>query len=66
MSFQSVNYHTDDDKELWCMWQLSMQLISGQEFGSLFAVLDDVTAPLRVGEDVMLSFAASGPVLVPE
>jgi iron(III) transport system ATP-binding protein len=35
-------------------------------FGSLFAVLDDVTAPLRVGEDVMLSFAASGPVLVPE
>lgn len=36
------------------------------EFGSLFAVLDDVTDPLKIGDQVMLSFAASGPVLVPE
>jgi iron(III) transport system ATP-binding protein len=36
------------------------------EFGSLFAVLDDVTEPLTPGADVMLSFAESGPVLVPE
>jgi iron(III) transport system ATP-binding protein len=35
------------------------------EFGTLFAVLDDVKAPLKIGDDVMLSFAASGPVLVP-
>jgi iron(III) transport system ATP-binding protein len=36
------------------------------EFGNLFAVLDDVTQPLLPGAEVMLSFADSGPVLVPE
>jgi iron(III) transport system ATP-binding protein len=36
------------------------------KFGTLFAVLDDVTDPLAPGSDIMLSFARSGPVLVPE
>jgi iron(III) transport system ATP-binding protein len=35
------------------------------DFGSLFAVLDDVEEPLAPGEDVTLHFAASGPVLIP-
>jgi iron(III) transport system ATP-binding protein len=34
-------------------------------FGTLFAVLDDVVTPFAVGSDVRLSFAQSGPVLVP-
>ena len=34
-------------------------------FGSVFAVLDDVADPLRPGDAVTLSFAASGPVLIP-
>ena len=28
----------NEDKEMWCMRQLSSQFISGQKFGSLFAV----------------------------
>lgn len=34
-------------------------------FGSIFAVLDDVADPLKPGDAVTLSFAASGPVLIP-
>jgi iron(III) transport system ATP-binding protein len=36
------------------------------EFGQIFAVLDDVASPLKPGAEVMISFAESGPVLVPE
>ena len=35
-------------------------------FGQLFAVQDDVDEPLSVGQDVLLSFAAKGPVLLPD
>jgi iron(III) transport system ATP-binding protein len=35
-------------------------------FGTAFAVLDDVTAPFRPGDAVSISFAASGPVLIPD
>ena len=31
-------HHGYEDKELWCMRQVSSQFISGQKFGSLFAV----------------------------
>jgi iron(III) transport system ATP-binding protein len=34
-------------------------------FGTVFAVLDDVTDPFRVGDAVTISFASSGPVLIP-
>lgn len=34
-------------------------------FGTVFAVLDDVETPFRVGDAVTISFAASGPVLIP-
>ena len=34
--------------------------------GSMFAVQDDVDAPLEVGLDVSVGFAAKGPVLLPE
>jgi iron(III) transport system ATP-binding protein len=34
-------------------------------FGTFFAVLDDVVTPFRVGDTVTISFAASGPVLIP-
>jgi iron(III) transport system ATP-binding protein len=34
-------------------------------FGTLFAVSDDVVTPYRPGEAVTISFAASGPVLIP-
>lgn len=34
-------------------------------FGTIFAVIDDVADPLRPGDAVTLSFAASGPVLLP-
>ncbi len=34
-------------------------------FGTVFAVLDDVVTPFRVGDAVTISFAASGPVLIP-
>jgi iron(III) transport system ATP-binding protein len=35
-------------------------------FGTVFAVLDDVTAPFRPGDAVSISFAVSGPVLIPD
>ncbi len=35
------------------------------DFGTVFAVLDDVVTPFRVGDAVTISFAASGPVLIP-
>lgn len=35
-------------------------------FGSMFAVQDNVDAPLRVGSDVTVGFADKGPVLLPE
>ncbi len=35
------------------------------DFGSMFAVHDDVEHPLRIGEKVKVGFDASGPVLVP-
>ena len=35
-------------------------------FGSMFAVQDDVDAPLEVGSDVTVGFAEKGPVLLPE
>jgi iron(III) transport system ATP-binding protein len=34
-------------------------------FGTVFAVLDDVVTPFGVGDAVTISFAASGPVLIP-
>jgi iron(III) transport system ATP-binding protein len=34
-------------------------------FGTVFAVLDDVATPFKVGDAVTISFAASGPVLIP-
>jgi iron(III) transport system ATP-binding protein len=34
-------------------------------FGTVFAVLDEVVSPFRVGQAVTISFAASGPVLIP-
>ncbi|KAB2883571.1 MAG: ABC transporter ATP-binding protein [Albidovulum sp.] len=34
-------------------------------FGTVFAVLDDVVTPFREGDAVTISFAASGPVLIP-
>lgn len=34
-------------------------------FGTVFVVLDDVVTPLGVGDEVTLSFAAAGPVLIP-
>ena len=34
-------------------------------FGTVFAVLDDVATPFKVGDPVTISFAASGPVLIP-
>ncbi len=36
------------------------------DFGTVFAVLDDVTDPFRPGDAVSISFAASGPVLIPD
>ncbi len=42
-----------------------MEYTVGAAFGSLFAVLDDVTDPFKPGQEVTLSFAASGPVLLP-
>lgn len=36
------------------------------EFGTMFAVQDDVDAPLDVGSDVTVGFTAKGPVLLPE
>ncbi len=35
------------------------------EFGAMFAVQDDVDAPLENGQDVTVGFAAKGPVLLP-
>ncbi|MFK7744255.1 MAG: ABC transporter ATP-binding protein [Roseobacter sp.] len=35
-------------------------------FGQVFAVQDDVDAPLKVGTDLRMSFAEKGPVLLPE
>lgn len=35
------------------------------DFGTVFAVLDDVNSPFRPGDAVTISFAASGPVLIP-
>jgi iron(III) transport system ATP-binding protein len=35
-------------------------------FGSMFAVQDDVDAPLDVGNEVTVGFAKKGPVLLPE
>ncbi|MDA5095559.1 ABC transporter ATP-binding protein [Aliiroseovarius sp. KMU-50] len=35
-------------------------------FGSMFAVQDDVDAPLEVGSDVTVGFSTKGPVLLPE
>jgi iron(III) transport system ATP-binding protein len=35
-------------------------------FGQVFAVQDNVDEPLEVGSDVKMSFAAKGPVLLPE
>ncbi|MDZ4094344.1 MAG: ABC transporter ATP-binding protein, partial [Paracoccaceae bacterium] len=35
------------------------------DFGTVFAVTDDVATPFRVGDAVTISFAASGPVLIP-
>lgn len=35
-------------------------------FGSMFAVQDDVDAPLEVGSDVTVGFAHKGPVLLPQ
>ena len=35
-------------------------------FGQVFAVLDDVDDPLEPGAEVKMSFAAKGPVLLPE
>ncbi len=35
-------------------------------FGSMFAVQDEVNAPLEVGSDVTVGFAEKGPVLLPE
>jgi iron(III) transport system ATP-binding protein len=34
-------------------------------FGTVFAVLEDVVTPFRPGDAVTISFAASGPVLIP-
>ena len=34
-------------------------------FGKVFAVLEDVATPFNVGDAVTISFAASGPVLIP-
>lgn len=42
-----------------------MEYTVAAAFGLLFAVLDDVTDPFRPGDAVTLSFAASGPVLIP-
>ena len=34
-------------------------------FGNLFAVLDDVDSPFEVGQSIAISFANSGPILLP-
>jgi iron(III) transport system ATP-binding protein len=34
-------------------------------FGTVFATAEDVTRPFAPGEKVAISFAASGPVLLP-
>ena len=35
-------------------------------FGQVFAVHDDVDAPLEPGTEVQMAFAEKGPVLLPE
>ena len=42
-----------------------MEYTISAAFGTVFAVIDDVVDPLRPGDAVTLSFAASGPVLLP-
>ena len=42
-----------------------MEYMVSAAFGSVFAVLDDVANPFAVGDAVTISFAASGPVLIP-
>jgi iron(III) transport system ATP-binding protein len=34
-------------------------------FGTVIAVLDDLSTPFKVGDPVTISFAASGPVMIP-
>ena len=36
------------------------------EFGQVFAVHDDVDAPLEPGTEIRMGFAEKGPVLLPE
>ncbi|PTE13796.1 ABC transporter ATP-binding protein [Pseudogemmobacter blasticus] len=42
-----------------------MEYVVTAAFGTVFAVLDDVVTPFRKGDEVTISFAASGPVLIP-
>ena len=43
-----------------------MEYTFAGDFGQLFAVSDDVDAPLKPGDAVRIGLAASGPVLVPD
>ena len=43
-----------------------MEYTLAGDFGRIFAVSDDVDAPLSRGDAVMIDLAASGPVLVPD
>ena len=42
-----------------------MEYTLAADFGELFATLEDVSHPFEAGGDVTMSFAASGPVLLP-
>lgn len=42
-----------------------MEYVVSADFGQVFAVLEDVEAPLKPGDAVMLSFDERGPVLLP-